>query len=234
MTQLETVCGAFQPFDSVRSVLVEKAGAVFTGIVGSYGKIRGAPSAIFFIGDMRDPGVYEKIGYTGEGIILEASSLELGTCWIGKSFDRATASSFTDLLPHERVIAVTPVGYAEERVSFEERVLTGFGRAHRRKPVGALSRGMPMEEWPEWVRAAIEAARLAPSAVNRQPWRFSVTREGISISVDDMRDTYGIPKRLDCGIAMLHIEIAAGTCGVRGTWELLDSPDVARFTPTTR
>ena len=37
-------------------------------------------------------------------------------------------------------------------------------------------------------------------------------------------------KRLDCGIAMLHIEVAALNCGVKGKWELLASPQVARFT----
>ena len=44
---------------------------------------------------------------------------------------------------------------------------------------------------------------------------------------------YGISKRLDCGIAMLHIEVAALDCGVQGRWEFLEAPKVARFTITS-
>ena len=76
----------------------------------------------------------------------------------------------------------------------------------------------------------MEAARLAPSAVNRQPWRFYMEPNGITVSVDSSLVEWGISKRLDCGIAMLHIEVAALDCGVKGKWELLGAPQVARFT----
>jgi hypothetical protein len=39
----------------------------------------------------------------------------------------------------------------------------------------------------------------------------------------------GVSKRLDCGIAMLHLEIAALHHGIRGVWELMEAPQVARF-----
>jgi hypothetical protein len=80
------------------------------------------------------------------------------------------------------------------------------------------------------MRAALEAARLAPSAVNRQPWRFHVEPGSVTVSVDNDHLTFGISKRLDCGIAMLHIEAAALDCGAQGEWELLSGLDVARFT----
>ena len=89
---------------------------------------------------------------------------------------------------------------------------------------------MPETEWPEWIRASLSAARVAPSAVNRQPWRFLVGSDSIKVSVDNSDDSYGISKRLDCGIAMLHIETAARVCEVAGKWEFLDPPEVARFT----
>jgi len=202
---------------------------VFKGIIGAYGKIRGAPHMIAFIGDTRDRHVREKIGYYGEAIVLEATALGLGTCWVGKSFDRNVASSFVVLEEHEHIFAITPIGYAAERSSFEERALTAFGRSHARKPLGELASGLPENTWSEWTRKSLEAARLAPSAVNRQPWRFYVEHGRITISVDTMDDSYGISKRIDCGIAMLHIEIAALACGVSGTWEFLDPPRVAAF-----
>jgi hypothetical protein len=48
--------------------------------------------------------------------------------------------------------------------------------------------------------------------------------------VDSALVEWGISKRLDCGIAMLHIEVAALDCGVKGKWELLEAPRVAKFT----
>ena len=228
--RLTAVCNEFRPFDTVRAVITECPEKVFKGIIGAYGKIRGEPFLIAFIGDTRDPYVKEKAGYTGEGIILEATALGLGTCWVGKSFDTVIASSVAAIGEHERVLAVTPVGYAAGEVSFEEKLLTGFGQTHRRKSLAVLVSGMQETEWPEWIRASLSAARIAPSAVNRQPWRFLVESDGITISVDNLNDSYGISKRLDCGIAMLHIETAARVFDVAGRWEFLDPPRVARFT----
>ena len=52
----------------------------------------------------------------------------------------------------------------------------------------------------------------------------------ITVAVDNLHDTYNIPKRLDCGIAMLHLGLGAPAAGVTGTWEFLLTARVARFT----
>jgi hypothetical protein len=80
------------------------------------------------------------------------------------------------------------------------------------------------------MRAALEAARLAPSAYNRQPWRFHLGPNSITVSAVELKRDFGFSARLDCGIAMLHVEIAALDRGVRGEWKLLESPQVANFT----
>jgi hypothetical protein len=230
LERLDTVCKSFRPFTGVRAVLVNHAAdTVFKGIVSHYGKIKGAPAFIAFIGNMEDPNVHEKLGYTGEGIVLEATALKLGTCWVGVSFHAELASRLALIKKDEKVLALTPVGYTREIWSLEEKIMTGFGRTHKRKPVEKLLKGERETSLPEWVQAALEAARVAPSAINRQPWRFSIARSSITISVDNLKDTLNISKRLDCGIAMLHIELASFYHGVKGAWEFLDSPQVVRF-----
>jgi len=230
LERLDTVCKSFRPFTGVRAVLVNHAAdTVFKGIVSHYGKIRGAPAFIAFIGNMEDPNVHEKLGYTGEGIVLEATALNLGTCWVGVSFHAEPASRLALIEKHEKVLALTPAGYTRERWSLEEKIMTGFGRTHKRRPVDKLVMGGKEMTRPSWVSTALEAARVAPSAVNRQPWRFSISQNSITISVDSLKDTLNISKRLDCGIAMLHIELASFHCGVKGRWEFLDSPQVVRF-----
>lgn len=229
--KLSSICNNFQPFNTARAVLTENTTRIFKGIIGAYGKIRGAPSFIAFIGDLRDRNIQEKIGYTGEGIILEATSLGLATCWVGKSFDSKIAASFIELKESEKVIAVASVGYATSVESFEEKLLTGFGKAHHRKPLEKLISEIKEGDLSGWIKDALVSAQLAPSAVNRQPWRFSIEKDSITVSVDNLNDSYGISKRLDCGIAMLHIEVTALNYGISGKWEFLEPPLVARFKP---
>ena len=202
---------------------------IFKGVVGGYGKISGAPAFIAFIGDMRAPSVQEKVGYTGEGVILEATTLGLNTCWVGGFFKPETVASLVEIKDNERVLAVTPVGYASRSESFAERLMTGFGLSHRRLPLSKLVSGWRVDNLPEWAKVSLEAARLAPSAVNRQPWGFDVDNEGITVSVRTTGPEFTVSKRLDCGIAMLHIEVAASNFGVQGAWELLKAPQVSRF-----
>ena len=231
LAQIQTICREFRPFPQARAELVTQSpDRVFRGAIGHYGKIKGAPAFIAFIGDMDDPHIQEKVGYLGEGIILEATAMDLATCWVGGFFRPKLAASTVGTGENERVLAVTPIGYATQDFSLEERVMTGFGRTHRRKSLAELIVGLDQTHLPNWMKSALEAARLAPSAINRQPWRFYVEPYSITISVDSPGFTFGISKRLDCGIAMLHIEVAALDCGVQGEWEFLEAPKVARFT----
>ena len=230
LAKLDTLCNQFTPFPNTRSRLVTKSvDNVFKGIIGSYGKIKGAPAFIAFIGDMNSPFVQEEVGYTGEGIILEATALGLNTCWVAGFFRPESVASLVEIGSKERILAVTPVGYARKFESLEEKLMTGFGRTHKRLPVSKLVSGLGKEKLPDWVRASLEAARLAPSAVNRQPWGFNVEDDGITVFVRTSGPEFNVSKRLDCGIAMLHIEVAALSSGVKGDWKLLEAPRVGRF-----
>jgi nitroreductase len=230
LEQVRIFCNSFQPFPHVRVVLIpQPPKKIFRGALGPYGKIKGAQSVIAFIGNMISPHVQEQVGYTGEGVILEMTALKLDTCWVGGFFRPEVVRLFTEIKEHERVLAVTPIGYAAEKLSIEERLMTGFGLTHHRRPLKDLVTGLEESVWPPWIKAALEAARLAPSAVNRQPWRFHVETNSITVSVNRFALEFGLSKRLCCGIAMLHIEVAALADGRHGKWEFLEHPQVARF-----
>ncbi len=179
---------------------------------------------------MASPHVQEDVGYTGEGVILEATALGLGTCWVAGFFRPDLVAALIDTAENERVLAVTPIGYARKNESLEEKVLTGFGRNHQRKPLASLISGLSEKQWAEWLKMSLEAARLAPSAINRQPWGFRVEPDSITVFVRTTGPDFNVSKRLDCGIAMLHIEAAAMTCGLDGEWDFLNFPQVAKFT----
>ena len=172
-----------------------------------------------FIGNMGSASVQEEVGYTGEGVILEATSLGLDTCWVGGSFRRNVANSVIDLKPDEKILAVSPVGYART---------PGSGSSHGRLDLNRLI-GKAPAKLPDWVQLALEAARIAPSAINRQPWGFDVDEKGITVFVRSKGLDYNVSKRLDCGIAMLNLEVAARYSGIQGEWEFQKTPLVAKY-----
>jgi nitroreductase len=143
LSALDTVCRQFTPFLNARSCLVtESVKGVFRGIVGSYGKIKDAPAFVVFIGNMDSASVQEEVGYIGEGVILEATALGLNTCWVAGFFKPQSVASLVEIKSNERVLAVTPVGYARRFESVEEKLMTGFGRTHQRLPVSRLISGL--------------------------------------------------------------------------------------------
>jgi nitroreductase len=157
--------------------------------------------------------------------------MDLNSCWVGGLFKPKLVESLIELKENEKVLAVTPVGYAPNRLSIEERLMAGFGLTRRRKPLSKLVIGLKKSEWPEWVGPALEAARLAPSRINRQPWRFHVEKDTIAVAVNGASmDTESVTsERLCCGIAMLHIQIVAMQYGISGKWKYFTDPLVARF-----
>ena len=216
LDRLSSLCQNFRPFPEARAVLVkEKSDQVYRGFIGSYGKIENAPVYVAFIGNMDSSRVQEAVGYTGEAIILEATTLDLSTCWVGGFFRPEAVGRQVPIAQNERILAVTPVGYPQESYSFQEKLMTGFGYMHKRKRLSDLVTGTPKQDW---MKKAIKASRLAPSAVNRQPWRFVLGENSITVTIDNSRDTYKISRRLDCGIAMLHLELGARYSGTNGRW----------------
>lgn len=213
-----------------RAVVVNKSpDNVLKGAIGSYGKIKGAPAYVAFLGKIDDPHVQEKVGYIGECFILEATAKGLASCWVGGFFKPDEVRQHIEIRRNEQIIAVSPLGYADINYTLEEKIMSGFASGHKRKAIEKLCLDGFQTKWPDWVKEALKLAVLAPSAVNRQPWRFSVENETIKISVDSLRDTYHLSKRLDCGIAMVHIEVGAKHQGIQGAWEYLQHPEVAIF-----
>lgn len=209
---------------------------LFTGVVRDYGKVAGTPLAAAFVG--RCPGgdgggdmpedVQSAAGYLGEALILEATRLGLGTCWVAGYFDRSFAAELAELAHDEQVVAVTPLGYPTARQEASERLLRTLVRASARLSVEKLAPGILDGAWPRWAVTAVQAARLAPSGANRQPWRFRLEDGALVLGRAD-RLYWTAP--IDLGIARLHVELGARHEGVTGAWTPLPAPDVAAFTP---
>jgi nitroreductase len=226
--RLERVCREFQPYPEARAALVrESVDDVVTGIIGGYGRVSGAPCYLAFIGRMDSARVQECVGYTGEALVLEATSLGLSTCWVGGLFKPDVVSARLGLAENEKVLCISPIGYAAAKPSLTDRTFKAIAGSARRKSLEELVEGGRVPEG--GVKTAVEAARLSPSATNRQPWRFRADGRAITVLTDNDKKEWRISRRLDCGIAMLHFELGARAAGLVGEWEFREAPEVARY-----
>ena len=178
------------------------------------------------IGIASSPTSREHVGYLGEALLLEATALGLGTCWVSGMFRPDAVRKQVHLTGDERIFAVTPLGYGERDFTAKEKIYIGMAGSRKRKSLSSIMEGTSPLLWQE---KALEAARISPSARNRQPWRFQVKPEAITIQSDTTQDSDRYPKRLDCGIAMLHLELGARFAGAAGRWVSLESPQIARY-----
>ena len=228
---LAETCEGFRPFGDARVALVANPTVdAFTGVIGSYGKVTGAPHVLVVIVSQRSHAAQAHAGYVGEAAILEATGLGLDTCWIGGFYDSMKADRLTKLGSDERIVAISPVGFAIRDLTGTERTMRSMAGSHKRKRLDEIAKNA--NHWPEWARAAAECVRIAPSATNRQPWRLRLEEDSLVISRDNRFETPRVTKALDCGIAMLHAELGAFGAGVSGRWaDADDKLDVARFTP---
>lgn len=196
---------------------------VFTGLVGSYGRIDGAPSLAAFIGP-DDAGI--DAGYAGEAVVLDATAAGIDSVWIAAAFDAEHTGRLVELRSGERVHAIAALGYATKTIGVGERLMRAGVRARQRLPLDTIAPGHA--SWSAWAREAVAAARLAPSGANRQPWRLHM--DGEALVFTKAAKTYWTAP-LDFGIAMLHAELGAAHAGVRGTWSIGSGAEVARFVP---
>lgn len=205
-----------------RALLIPQAPPeVFTGLVGSYGRIAGAPSAVALVG-ADDAG--REVGYVGEAVVLDATAAGADTCWIAGAFDADRTAALFDLAENERVHAIVALGTAVARIGVGERLMRAAVGARNRLSLDELAPGHAA--WPTWAQEAVAAIRVAPSGANRQPWRMSVESGSLVLSVAP--NAYRTAP-IDIGIAMLHAELGASHAGVSGSWTI--DAEGARFAP---
>ncbi|MDY4190925.1 MAG: nitroreductase family protein [Oscillospiraceae bacterium] len=177
---------------------VENAGEAFCSMPRSYGMFSGVRSVVVLKGAADLPDLAEKTGYYGERLMLDLTDMGLGTCWVGGTFDRGQF----EVPGGETMLCVMPVGYVAEQTAKEKLIRSALSR--RRRPVSRRLVGY--ENAPGWVLAAMEAVRLAPSAVNSQKPVFTCRGGTVTAAVEAARTM----DLIDLGIAKLHFAVEAG------------------------
>ena len=199
--------------------------------LGTYGWIKGATA--YVIGAVRGSEKnQEDFGYLMERIVLFATDLGLGTCWLGGTLTKSRFANAISLRDGESMPAVAATGYAAYTPrGMDALIRLGVG-ADKRRPWTRLffedRFGVPISRERAGVYATpLEMVRLGPSATNLQPWR--ILRQGKAWHFYLQRTRgYGRGtsrliggtdlQRIDVGIAMSHFELAASELGLKGEW----------------
>lgn len=227
-----------------RLIEPENYGELGSGRIGTYGIIRNAPA--FVIGSTSPaPFAFVDFGYAFEWLVLAATANDLGTCWLGGTFDRSGLMASGTLLDGDIIPAVSPIGEPAERRSLVDAAMRTLAGSKRRLPWtdlffnGAWDRPLEESEAGVWA-GALSAVRVGPSASNKQPWRIVRTGRATSpefhLFLDEDRPYNNAIKgvriqEMDIGIAMRHFEVAALLLGLQGTWNRLAEPPVSYASP---
>lgn len=189
LAQLQAAVEAANHEGGLRIQLCTKEPGALSGMMT--GAFKNADNYLALVGK-KGPQLEEKCGYYGEKIVLRARQLGLASCWVGM-YSRGKSRAIVG--PGEKRVIVVALGYGQTQ-----------GVPRKTKSVEELSQAGPL---PEWFRRGVEAAQLAPTAMNQQKFRFELADGRVRATPGS-----GFYTKVDLGIAKCHFEIGAG----EGDW----------------
>ena len=209
----------------------ESDGGALRGL-GTYGAIRN-PAAFIIGACLAGVQPLEDFGWQMEALVLKATDLGLGSCWLGGNFARSSFARHIQAGPHDILPAVVSLGLPLDGRTLVDQAFRAGAGSDRRLPWESLffaqdfSTPLSREAAGAWA-LPLEMVRLAPSASNKQPWRV-IRRSGAWHFYRQRTPGYpgGLAKAvlgvadmqaIDLGIAMCHFELAAAEAGLAGRW----------------
>ena len=173
--------------------LVANEPKAFSSMIAKYGKFENVSNYIAIVAPKGNDGSVVA-GYYGEKVVLQLQMLGLNSCWVGASFKKVKeAYSVED---GEELKAVISFGYGANEGKQHSQKMTFADVAEAKEPV------------PEWFKSGVEAALLAPTAVNQQKFKFILHEDNRVEAV--ARFSFIGYSYLDLGIVKYHFEIGAG------------------------
>ena len=196
VTVLQDKIAEYNKVGNLNIQLVLNETRAFTGML-SYGSFSGVRNYFVMVGK-KGADLDERVGYYGEQLVLLAQTLGLNTCWVGLSYRKVPEAY--NVGKDEKLACMIALGYGETQ-----------GVSHKIKTIEQVSNASDLT--PTWFKRGVEAALLAPTAVNQQ--KFSFEYVGMSNNRHLVRAKKGFSMigytQMDLGIAKYHFEIGAGT-----------------------
>lgn len=157
-------------------------------------------------------------GYSFEEFVLYAQSLGLGTVWLGGTMNRDAYEKAMKLNDEEIMPCASALGYAAEKMSLRESMMRKAIKADSRLPFeklffdGSFDTPLTKENAGQFLKC-LEMVRLAPSAVNKQPWRIIIKSDTAHFYLKRSKGFEYTEKldmqMIDMGIALCHFALTA-------------------------
>ncbi|MBO7608812.1 MAG: nitroreductase [Muribaculaceae bacterium] len=170
--------------------LVTDEPRAFGSFFTHYGAFSGVANYFALVGKRNDDKLSERVGYYGEKLVLEAQRMGLNTCWVALTYSKSRSRVVVN--EDEKLVCVISLGYG-----------TTQGHGHRIKTINQVAKAAG--EMPKWFVKGVEAALLAPTAINQQQFRFTL----IDDSHVKAEAKIGFYSKVDLGIVKLHFELGA-------------------------
>jgi len=202
--------------------------------LGTYGIISGTKS--FIAGKVGNSDMnFEDFGYCMEKLVLFCTQLNIGTCWMGGTYNKTAFSTAVGLQDDELIPAVTPVGYFGTNKRTIDKMFRYFAGSDNRKPFDELFfsktfQGQLNKKEKDTFGFFLEMVRLAPSASNKQPWRVVVDNNVLHFFLKrtpnyNKNIVHADLQRVDMGIAISHVELALNEKNRSHRWTV-SKPDI--------
>lgn len=186
---LESEIAACNTESGLHIQLITNEPQAFDGFMAHYGKFSGVTNYFALVGK-KGPDLEEKCGYYGERLVLLAQQLGLNTCWVATTYRKVKTAFTVD--KGEKLCIVIALGYGKTQ-----------GVPHSSKSFHQVTT-VP-NEVPSWFQKGVEAALLAPTAINQQKFHFTLSGNSVSA-----KPGLGFYSKIDLGIVKYHFEIGAG------------------------
>lgn len=199
--ELKATIDEYNQLSGLSIQFIEDGCKAFQGINISYGMFHGVQSFIAIVAKISDQNAKEKAGYYGELLILKATKLGLGTCWVGATFNRKRCPC--KVSTDETLLIIITIGNVAERKGLKENAIYKLVHRHTKSLEELYSSDAPV---PDWFLKGMKAVQKAPSAMNQQPVHFSYKSGVVTAEIKNTDNHMPI----DLGIAKAHFEIGAG------------------------
>lgn len=218
----------------------DEAFDVLKGNAGYLGNMIEAPHYILILSETKQHHI-ENAGYIGEQLVLKALDLGIDSCWITFK-DSDLIKEKLNINTTKAVCALISLGYDANKTKIINTIKTGenYSKCNINVVDDNVSSRLDIEDIVyinEWgncanlsdlaTRSLLEAfyyTSLAPSTLNRQPWRFIIDDNIIVLFSRDDPNTNIYEEKIDAGISMLYFELIVDQTIFDLTW-ILKEPD---------
>lgn len=183
----------------------EKIHSTFTGIMSKYTKVI-APHYLAFTSEIKE-GHLENIGFIGEEIVLKLTQLGIGTCWLGSVIKQDVFKAIVEVQDKQNYIILVGLGYPTEQLKLVEN----RKRLDKSKVI--------MSAYENQYEPIIQALIDAPSAVNSQPWKLSISNNKFDLYLENKsiltKHILKDKNYIDMGIGLNHLYNSAIELGYK-------------------